>query len=434
MNSIRRHLLLALLCAVLLGSLAGAWATWHGVREELDEIFDYNLRQLALSMRDMAYGVATALPLPDPEFDFVIQVWNAAGARLYYAHRHADPPGPAGPGFSTANTSEGRWRVFAIVADGLLVQVAHPLAVRERLATEAALRTLLPYLLLLPLLAIVVGWLVGRGLAPLRRVTRAVAARRADSLEPVALADVPDEIQPLVEALNGLLARLATALQAQRDFTADAAHELRSPLTALSLQVQLLERAHDAAGRAAALVELRGGIARAVHLVDQLLKLARLGPEVGSATEPIRLADLAARVLAEHAPLATAKAIDLGLGEVDPALSVRGDPAALRLLLSNLVGNAVRYTPDGGRVDVSVLAEGPQALLVVSDTGPGIPADERGRVFDRFYRRPGETAEGSGLGLAIVRAVAERHGIDVRLGDADGGGLRVEVRFPPAAA
>lgn len=434
MNSIRRHLLLALLCAVLLGSLAGAWATWHGVREELDEIFDYNLRQLALSMRDMAYGVATALPLPDPEFDFVIQVWNAAGARLYYAHRHADPPGPAGPGFSTANTSEGRWRVFAIVADGLLVQVAHPLAVRERLATEAALRTLLPYLLLLPLLAIVVGWLVGRGLAPLRRVTRAVAARRADSLEPVALADVPDEIQPLVEALNGLLARLATALQAQRDFTADAAHELRSPLTALSLQVQLLERAHDAAGRAAALVELRGGIARAVHLVDQLLKLARLGPEVGSVTEPVRLADLAARVLAEHAPLATAKAIDLGLGEVDPALSVRGDPAALRLLLSNLVGNAVRYTPDGGRVDVSVLAEGPQALLVVSDTGPGIPADERGRVFDRFYRRPGETAEGSGLGLAIVRAVAERHGIDVRLGDADGGGLRVEVRFPPAAA
>jgi len=226
----------------------------------------------------------------------------------------------------------------------------------------------------------------------------------------------------------------ATALQAQRDFTADAAHELRSPLTALSLQVQLLERAHDATGRAAALAELRGGIARAVHLVDQLLKLARLGPEVGSATEPVRLAELAARVLAEHAPLATAKAIDLGLGEVDPGLSVRGDPAGLRLLLSNLVGNAVRYTPDGGRVDVSVLAEGPQAWLVVSDTGPGIPADERGRVFDRFYRRPGETAEGSGLGLAIVRAVADRHGADVRLGVADGGGLRVEVRFPPAAA
>ncbi len=113
---------------------------------------------------------------------------------------------------------------------------------------------------------------------------------------------------------------------------------------------------------------------------------------------------------------------------------MRGDPAGLRLLLSNLVGNAVRYTPDGGRVDVSVLSERAQALLVVSDTGPGIPADERDRVFDRFYRRPGETAEGSGLGLAIVRAVAERHGADVRLGDADGGGLRVEVRFPPAAA
>ena len=125
MNSIRRHLLLALLCAVLLGSLAGAWATWRGVREELDEIFDYNLRQLALSMRDMAYGVATALPLPDPEFDFVIQVWNAAGARLYYAHRHADPPGPARPGFTTANTSEGRWRVFAIATDGLLVLKQH---------------------------------------------------------------------------------------------------------------------------------------------------------------------------------------------------------------------------------------------------------------------------------------------------------------------
>ena len=308
MNSIRRHLLLALLCAVLLGSLAGAWATWRSARAELDEIFDYNLRQLALSMRDMAYGVATALPLPDPEFDFVIQVWNAAGARLYYAHRHSDPPGPATPGFSTAYTSEGRWRVFAVSSADLLVQVAHPLAVRETLAAQAALRTLLPFLLLLPVLALVVGWLVGRGLAPLGRVAHAVAARRADSLEPVALTGVPVEIQPLVEALNGLLARLATALQAQRDFTADAAHELRSPLTALSLQVQLLERAHDAAGRAAALVELRGGIARAVHLVDQLLKLARLGPEVGSATEPIRLADLAARVLARRTAAGAAAA------------------------------------------------------------------------------------------------------------------------------
>jgi signal transduction histidine kinase len=227
-----------------------------------------------------------------------------------------------------------------------------------------------------------------------------------------------------------MLERLGHAFDGQRAFVADAAHELRSPLTALKLQAQLVRRAPDEAARAAAIDALVAGVDRATRLVEQLLTLARQEP--GAAATPLQnvvLAPLARQVLADAAPLAQARGSTLAL-QADEQATLQGDPAALAVLLRNLVDNALRYTPAGGRVEVAVVRDGAAVQLRVDDSGPGIPAAERERVFERFVRGSSAAPEtGSGLGLAIVRSIALRHGAMLRLMDSPLGGLRVQLRF-----
>jgi two-component system OmpR family sensor kinase len=244
---------------------------------------------------------------------------------------------------------------------------------------------------------------------------------------------MPDEIAPLSAALNQLLARLSHAIDTQRAFVADAAHALRTPLAALQLQAQLVERADDGAARDQAIGKLRQGLERLTHLVTQLLTLARQEPGAAlPAHEPVALDQLAASVVADMAQAALDRDIDLGLESgADPSPAVvRGDAEALRILLTNLVDNALSYIPAGGRIDVAVRrsADGRAVELVVSDNGPGIPAEERARVFDRFYRLADAPTGGSGLGLAIVAEIAQSHGARVLLEDAEPG-LRVRVVF-----
>jgi two-component system OmpR family sensor kinase/two-component system sensor histidine kinase QseC len=295
----------------------------------------------------------------------------------------------------------------------------------------------LPVLIAAPAVALALWWLVGLSLAPLGQLVSAVRARNTETPTPLPVARLPSEIVPLVEALNALLARLHTAFTAQRSFVADAAHELRSPLTALKLQLDLLRRAPDDASRAENLRELAAGMDRLQHLVAQLLTLARAEPGAAdSAFADVDLVEAARQAAAETVPLAAERGVTLEL-DAPPSLAVRGDAAALRILARNLIDNAVRYSGAHGRVHVELLADGPHAVLRVDDSGPGIPAAERTRVFDRFYRRDSGDATGSGLGLAIVRAIADRHGACVDLLDAPLGGLRAEVRLaatPPAAA
>jgi two-component system OmpR family sensor kinase len=314
---------------------------------------------------------------------------------------------------------------------------------RRELAASMALRTIVPLLAVLPVLGLLIWFIIARGLKPLERVATAVGRRSPTQLEPLAERDLPREVRPLVQALNGLLQRLGEALAAQRTFIADAAHELRTPLTAVHLQAQLAERAATDAERRKALADLKSGLERATRLSEQLLTLARTEPGVGVAERAAASVDLSALsrdVIAELAPLAADKEIDLGLSEGGSA-AVRGDRDALRTLLSNVVDNALRYTPAKGRVDVAVGPEGDRIALVVRDNGPGITPAERARVFDRFYRGqpvavPGDAAErtsvrGSGLGLAIVKRIAEWHGAEIALGAGlDGKGLGVTVRFP----
>jgi two-component system, OmpR family, sensor kinase len=401
---------------------------------EADAFFDYHLRQTALILRDepVEYSVAAQLPANDAAYDFVVQVWTLDGVRVYLSRPHSVLPNVTTLGFSSVTTSEGRWRVYGAQAMTKVIQVAQPMRVREQQAVDLALKTLRPFALLLPVLGFLIWIAVGSALQPLQRLTTLVKARRVDALDPLPDERLPDEVRPLVGALNDLLVRLGVALDRERAFMADAAHELRTPLTALHLQMGMLSRAANEAERDDAMEKLSAGMQRAIRLVEQMLSLARQEPRAEPVRVSIPLADIAREVVAELVPLADAKQIDLGISNSQPA-TVLGDPDALRTLTRNLVYNAVRYTPAGGRVDVSVENGGPgeKAILKVVDNGPGIPPEERSRVLDRFYRRPGTSPPGSGLGMAIVKAIADAHDATLELDcGPEGRGLVVSVRFP----
>jgi two-component system OmpR family sensor kinase len=341
-------------------------------------------------------------------------------------------------GFSTVVTSEGRWRVFGVQAPTKVIQVAQPMRVRARQAVDLALRTLTPFVLLMPVLVIFIWFAVGRALEPLKRLTQLVKARKVTALDPLPDEHLPSEVQPLVGALNDLLGRLGAALERERGFMADAAHELRTPLTALHLQMGTLARATNEAERADAMEKLSAGVQRAIRLVEQLLSLARQEPRADVIRKRLRVDDLAREVVAEMVPLADARKIDLGISASQPAY-VLGDPDALRTLVRNLVDNAVRYTPVGGTVDLSVQESADPnnsnsgAVLRVVDTGPGVAPEEHKRVFDRFYRPPGTSPPGSGLGMSIVKAIADAHGASIALDTGPNHqGLAVTISFPPA--
>jgi signal transduction histidine kinase len=434
MPSIRTRMLVALLTLVALASLLSGALSYRRVLEETSTLFDYQLRQMALSLRSQV-SLAPRLELPPQQgdADFVVQIWDPFGARVYLSRPGLPLLNRVVLGFEDLNLGGEVWRVYGLqTADGV-IQIAQPVRVRKQLAQRAALRVAVPLLLLLPLLGAAVVWVVGGSLQPLRRIAADVQRRDVHTLAPVAAIPVPQEIAPLIDALNHLLLRLQAAFQAQRAFIADAAHELRSPLTAVRLQLQLLDRAPDELARRQARSELGAAVERAIHLVEQLLTLARNEPRAGGAElVPLSLEGPVADGIADMHALAEARGIELGL-DAAPGLTVRGDREALRALARNLVDNAVRYSNPGGRVQVRVHSAADRVLLQVTDSGPGIPAADRERVFDRFYRRASAPEGGSGLGLAIVRAIAERHGAQLDLGDAPGGGLAVTVSFGKAS-
>jgi two-component system OmpR family sensor kinase len=431
--SIRRKLLLALLSALVLVGLAASGATWLAVRKEADQLFDYQLRQMALSLRDQTLQSQAGL-FSSVDYDFLVQVWDSGGALVYLSHYGILIPYSRN-GFTTVVVHGQDWRVFTLAQQDKTIQVAAPVSLRSDRASQMALRILVPILASIPLFGILIWLLVGKELQPLEDIAGAIRRRAPGSLEPIPGGHLPDEVRPMVTELNALLERLREAFEAQRRFTADAAHELRSPLTALQLQIQLIERARSPEEIREAVDALRAGVKRASRLVGQLLTMAQLEPDAAQERPAeVQLDQIAAAVVAELEPLAEAKNVTLRLGRVEP-VRVTGHAAGLDTLVRNLVDNALRYTPSGGRVTLEVRNENGRAVLEVSDTGPGIPPEERRRVFDRFYRLPGSAAGGSGLGLSIVRQIADAHRAEVALDAAEGGkGLRVTVRFdnPPA--
>jgi two-component system OmpR family sensor kinase/two-component system sensor histidine kinase QseC len=429
LSSIRARVLLVVLgmlalAAALLGSI-----TYRNVRAETAALMDYQLRQMALSLRDQGeVAPAQASALVDEQLDFVVQVWTADGRAIYATRRHEALPQRAQLGFADVSVAGQVWRSFSVAMPSRVIQVSQPLQIRRRLAADAAWRAVWPLLLLAPFIALAAAWSTALALRPLRRVADDVRQRDEQSLQPLPADGLPDEVAPLVASLNALLQRLGQSLDTQRAFVADAAHELRSPLTALKLQLQLLKRAGSEAQRAEAADALAAGIERAARLVEQLLTLARSEPGADISLQPLDLSELVREAVADTVPLALARGTALEL-QAEAPVSVMGDRAALRALVRNLADNAVRYSPPGARVELRV--DAPQGLptLTVDDAGPGIPPAERERVFDRFYRRGQSDEPGTGLGLAIVRGVAQRHGATVALADSPLGGLRVTLSF-----
>lgn len=437
-RSLRARLTGALLATVLVFAALQAAVTYRTASAEAEAIFDAQMQRIALSLSGSLVAGETdgEPPVADTPAarEMIIQVWRSDGVMLYRSPLGRLLPPQATIGFSDALLLGEHYRVYALRTDAQVVQIAQSTEARRRMAGQLALRAVLPVALLAPVLMWVVWWVIGRALGPIESVRRQLAARQPDDLAPLATAGLPAEVQPLVQEMNGLLQRLAAAWDALTHFTADAAHELRSPLAALRLQVQALQRAEAPAARELAERRLLAGIDRATRLVEQLLALARQEGAAGTAAfTRLDLAVLAQSSVAEAQAEADQRHIALGAALPPAPVAVHGQPAALAVLLRNLLENALRYTPEGGQVQVSVLpatsAQGP--ALVVEDSGPGIAAAERERVFDRFYRSPGAPGHGSGLGLAIARAVAERQHAGLRVDASPAlGGARFELRFP----
>jgi len=405
-RSLQRHLSLMLGMAIVLAGLAATVGSFILAYGEAKEFQDDTLRQIAvLSAKNGTQNSprgASDSAINDPESRILI-------FRVTKETRPAWLPKDLPSGFHTLNAMGEELRVF--VGDGSsepLTVVAQPTEARNEIAINSALRTLIPLLLLFPLLTGLVVRIVRREFAPVSRLAHGLDTQAADRPTPIDEAELPSEVIPFVQAINRLLGRTNHLINQQRRFIADAAHELRSPLTVLSLQVQNLHQANSLAAMHERIAPLQTGIDRARQLTEQLLSLART-----QATESVGgvvdVSALARELIAHYLPAAEAKGIDLGLEEKG-TLSMSAEPEALRLMLGNALENAIKYTQANGEVTLRLVNDAATIVIEVIDNGPGIPLAERERVFDAFYRIPGTAETGSGLGLAIALEATNRLG------------------------
>ena len=455
MRSLNGRISLLVLAALTVLLIPFGILSYLKTMEEVDELGDARLAQSARTITllageaDSRWAKAGA-PIEvenwrgargDPEFtvhghkyeaQIGFQYWGSDNRLHLTSHNLRDVALEASPAGFADITIDGRhWRVFTLLgADRDWVRVAERYDSRREIGRALALENAVPLLIGLPLLAILTGFAVRRGLKPLRQLAEHLAARRPDHVGPIGFADIPLEVEPLVMSLNGLLRRVRTLLEHERRFTADAAHELRTPLAGVVVQIDNALASAERAHAACALGQARHGIDRMSHTINQMLELARW--DAGPASPPVQAVDLARVVraeLAEIGPRAIEKDLEIALDVGADAPSIEGWQPGLAVLIRNLVDNAVAHSPAHGRIDIAVRSREGATVLAISDQGPGIPAELRARVFARF-RRGVENGEGSGLGLAIVARIAELHGAQVRLGDSRDGGLRIEVAFP----
>jgi two-component system OmpR family sensor kinase len=436
MTSLRRTALLWMTAMLSIVGIAGAAVSYRLASDEANAFLDSQIRQIALNA---GKGVTDAADPPiqhDPEDDFVVEIWNGAGEMLHASRSGVNIPRRSQAGFADVLTAGEEWRVYTSSDGARTVQVAQRAAVRREIAQHAAISAATPVLVVIPLAWLLIGWALGRFFGRLTTVASAIAERSLDSKDPIALDGVPKEVSPLAAAMNSLIERLHHALDQQRCFVSDAAHELQTPLTALRLQIENLHHEAGQGATEAGLNDLERGTRRASALVEQLLRMARYDAsrEVDVA-EPVDLPELLKSCLADQVPIAESRGVDLGITTMETAY-VLGARSELKNLFANLIDNAVRYTPSGGSVDVSIRPCGERAVVEIADTGCGISKDLLPRVFDRFFRAAPPGIEGNGLGLSIVKAIADRHDLEVELGPRDRGGLVATVSgaaFRPTA-
>lgn len=481
-----RLLLLAGSAVILLGVLGSTvWLAVAAGRDEADELFDARLATSArvldsLMARQIEHATLNAplvMDLPAPiragarahdraldagatmpfswrlqdwlfghhdvesslgheyETHIAYQIWSEAAdeaAATLLARSSSAPAAPFAPlrkGFSDHTLEDGIWRVFVLHSGDVWIQVAERADAREELSAKLGWATGAPLLIGLLVVLLLTGLLIGYGLAPLSELAERISARRPQDDEPLSLTRVPSEIEPVLSALNGLFGRVRSTLERERRFIDSAAHELRTPLAALKIHAQNARRAEDAAQRDASLDHLLAGVSRSVHLAEQMLAHSRAGRQTDCV--PVSLRDVTRDAVAQRRPGCDASGHPLELELCDAPCMLLADANGLSSMVGNLIDNAQRYAPSGSAIQVALHARDGQAVLSVSDAGPGIPAELRERVFEPYYRIPGSAGSGSGLGLAIVREVVERLGGQIALLDGEGGhGMRVELTIP----
>ncbi len=460
--SIRKYLLVNLLLGVtiviLLTAIVNYYLAQHDIERHLDillsqsaysidalisdDISQRNLSKLQSQVKEISRNVRKALKKIRKETEvpyrntFEFQIWNAAGKMILHTKKApAIDLINAPTGFSIKTYDHIPWRIFKLhnQKTGISILVAERFNTRHALGRRITNDYLLTILFAYPLLGLLIWCIVGRGLGSLKRVTNELSHRDPSYLEPVDTQSVPVEIKPLVDELNELFLRLQQAFGREKRFASDAAHELRTPLAALKTQAQVALKSANTQEKHATLIKVLSGVDRCTHIVEQLLTLSRLVPEASTLHDitKLNLPHLITEVLAELAPTAVDKQIDIELIADDQDINIMGNTTAITILARNLIDNAIRYTPEGGQIKVFVFAEGDKATIRVQDNGPGIPAELRARVFERFYRVLGNKSPGSGLGLAIVQQIASFHNATVTLSEPESGtGLVVDITFP----
>lgn len=432
-RSLRKRLLLWLSVAIVaMSALTAGIAFWMNFRDA-NALQDTQLQQIGASLGTQPVAAPRERFRPrdgeDAETHLVIRPLGSAGI---------DPnpridvmlPANLSPGLQDIDAFNVRWRVFVSRdRDGHAFGVAQRQRLRDEVARDSAVAALVPMLVLVPLLLLIVNLLLRQGFARLVALSGEVDDGDVRDLKPLNTAGIPGEVLPLVQAVNRLLTRVGGLLEQQRRLVADAAHELRTPVAAARIQADNLAHADLTPDARARLESLQRGLARNSELVDQLLRLARVQGRAPLAEQSIALDVLTRNAIEETLALAESHRIDLGCIRLDPA-KVRGDPMHAFALIRNAIDNAVRYTPPGGCVDVSLLTDGEFVQFAVEDTGPGIPLALRERVFEPFFRILGTQQSGNGLGLAIVKSAADALGGSVELSERVDGqpGLRFVYR------
>jgi two-component system OmpR family sensor kinase len=448
LKSLRRGLTTWLCVAVAgVGALCVGVGNWQARRETQSQL-DYQMEQVAriLAAQDFSAPRQSDLPddpdiLPqvyihhDNEDDLIVVVRDSGGRVLYASKSNRHIPGGLLPslgvlGFHVRDFGSGPYRVFSARSNGLSIEVALSMDVISEVEGGFALATLLPVVLLLPVLALVIGLVIRRHVSPLDEAAAALAQRPASSFEDLPAADLPAEVRPMVEEINRLMRRLETTVIREKQFVTDAAHALRTPLTALQLQVDVLDGGRDAEEKAVRLAELRAGLRRTIRLSEQLLSLARNESAAGVIEEKADLRQGLEDVSQLYADAARARQVRIQV-ELDASVLVPGNPRRLGLILGNLVENAIRYAPAGTAVSIRGSVAGGRARIEVWDEGVGLPPQELERVFERFYRATGDASNGSGLGLSTVDSIVRQLGGSVWLENrTDTSGLVAIVSLP----
>ena len=441
-RSVRRRLLVSLLTAVSVAWIVAATVSFRDARHEVAEVLDAHLAQTAslISVQGERDGDEDEV---DTEHAPVLhrygrrvmfQVWrNGTTLGLHSLHAPDSPLSTVKDGFSNVTIGSARWRVFSTwdADNRALVQVAEQNYERDELATAVARNFVVPLVITLPVLGLMIWAAVGRATQSLTHINQQVGSRAADNLTPLDVADAPSEIGALVTSLNQLFGRVRGLIEQERRFTADAAHELRTPLAGIRAQAEVAGGATDDAERARALNGVIAGCDRATHLVEQMLTLARLAPDAVLFQPTLTdLVTVLKTTIADLAPAAVVKHMDIALTSPNDAF-VSGDAGLLGILFRNVIDNAIRYSPSGTNIEVHVQVSASDARVTIRDAGPGLSAEQLAHVGRRFYRAPGTQPPGSGLGLSIIQRIVDLHRGAMRLETpVTGVGLQVTVLLP----